>query len=144
MSTLEIVVALLRGAHVAALVSLVGTLVFLVLVAPSAMAESPMEAPVLRWRLLRLARFSAAFALVVGIAWLTVESAVIAGADSVATTLHALTVVAWRTQFGQWLLIRGALLLLALPLLTPWRAGNVAAAVVSGLAERLAAVRAPR
>ena len=36
MSTLEIVVALLRGVHMAALVSLFGTLVFLTLVAPSA------------------------------------------------------------------------------------------------------------
>jgi hypothetical protein len=40
MSTLEIVVALLRGAHVAALVSLFGTLVLLTLVVPSAMAEA--------------------------------------------------------------------------------------------------------
>ena len=40
MSTLEIVVALLRGAHMAALVSLFGTLVFLTLVAPAAVAEA--------------------------------------------------------------------------------------------------------
>jgi hypothetical protein len=43
MSTLEIVVALLRGAHMAALVSLFGTLVFLTLVAPAAMAEAAMH-----------------------------------------------------------------------------------------------------
>jgi len=41
MSTLEIVVALLRGAHMAALVSLFGTLVFLTLVAPAAMQKQP-------------------------------------------------------------------------------------------------------
>ena len=46
-------------------------------------------------------------ALIVGIAWMAVESAVIAGADSVAMTLQALPVVALRTQFGQWLLVRG-------------------------------------
>src|ERR1700722_7671048 len=115
MNTLEIFVALLRATHVAALVSLVGTLVFLTLVAPSAMSECPTEAPVLRLRLLRLARISAVFALIFGIAWLAVESTVIAGVDSVAMRLHALTVVASRTQFGQWLLVRGVLVLLTLP-----------------------------
>ncbi len=134
MSSLEIVVALLRGIHVAALVSLFGTLVFLVLVAPSAMSECSIEAPILRRRLLRLASVSAAAALIVGVAWLVLESAVIAGTDDVATTLHAVTVVAWRTQFGQCLLVRGVLLLLVLPLLRPWRVGNACAVVVSGLA----------
>ena len=134
MSTLEIVVALLRGAHVAALVSLFGTLVFLTLVAPAAVAEAAKDAPRLRRRLLRVARISAAFALIVGIAWMAVESAVIAGAGSVAMTLQALPVVALRTQFGQWLLVRGVLLLAALPLLRPWRAGNAVAAVLAAMA----------
>ena len=134
MSTLEIVVALLRGAHVAALVSLFGTLVFLTLVAPAAMAEAAEDAPRLRRRLLRVARISAALALIVGIAWLAVESAVIAGAGSIAMTLQALPVVALRTQFGQWLLVRGVLLLAALPLLRPWRAGNAVAAVLAAMA----------
>jgi hypothetical protein len=100
MSTLEIVVALLRGAHMAALVSLFGTLVFLTLVAPAAVAEAAKDAPRLRRRLLRVARISAALALIVGIAWIAAESAVIASADSVAMTLQALPVVALRTQFG--------------------------------------------
>ena len=134
MSTLEIVVALLRGAHMAALVSLFGTLVFLTLVAPAAMAEAAKDAPRLRRRLLRVARISAALALIVGIAWMAVESAVIAGADSVAMTLQALPVVALRTQFGQWLLVRGVLLLAVLPLLRPWRAGNAVAAVLAAMA----------
>ena len=134
MSTLEIVVALLRGAHMAALVSLFGTLVFLTLVAPAAVAEAAKDAPRLRRRLLRVARISAALALIVGIAWIAVESAVIAGADSVAMTLQALPVVALRTQFGQWLLVRGVLLLAVLPLLRPWRAGNAVAAVLAAMA----------
>src|SRR5271166_4454047 len=134
MSTLEIVVALLRGAHVAALVSLFGTLVFLTLVAPAAVAEATKDAPRLRRRLLRVARISAVLALVIGIAWLAVESAVIAGAGSVATTLHALPVVALRTQFGQWLLVRGLLLLAILPLLKHWRAGNAIATVLAAIA----------
>ena len=84
MSTLEIVVALLRGAHMVALVSLFGTLVFLTLVAPAAVAEAAKEAPHLQRQLLRVARISAVLALIVGIAWIAVESAVIAGAGSVA------------------------------------------------------------
>jgi putative copper export protein/mono/diheme cytochrome c family protein len=134
MSTLEIVVALLRGTHVAALVSLFGTLVFLTLVAPAAVAEATQDAPRLRRRLLRVARISAAVALTIGIAWIAVESAVIAGAGNVVMTLHALPVVALRTQYGHWLLVRGVLLLVVLPLLRPWRAGNAVATVVAAIA----------
>ena len=111
MSPLDITVALLRGVHVAALVSLFGTLVFLMFVAPSAMAEATIEAPRLRRVLLRLARVSAVLALIVGIAWLVMESAAIADADSIAMTLRTVPVVALHTQFGQWLLLRFALLL---------------------------------
>jgi putative copper export protein/mono/diheme cytochrome c family protein len=134
MSTLEIAVALLRGTHVAALVSLFGTLVFLTLVVPSAMTEAAGEAPNLRRKLLRLARISTVFALIIGMAWLAVESAVIAGADSAAMTLHAVPVVALRTQFGQWLLVRGVLLLVMLTLLGRWRAGTAIAAVLGATA----------
>jgi putative copper export protein/mono/diheme cytochrome c family protein len=134
MGTLEIVVALLRGAHMAALVSLFGTLVFLTLVSPAAMAEAAEDAPLLRRRLLRVARISAVLGLIVGIAWIAVESAVIAGAGSIAMTLQALPVVALRTQFGQWLLVRGVLLLVVLFLLRPWRAGNAVAAALAAVA----------
>ncbi len=134
MSTLEIVVALLRGAHVAALVSLFGTLVFLTLVVPSAMTEATADAPHLRRLLLRLARTSAALAVIIGIAWLVVESAVIAGTGSVAMTLHAAPVVALQTQFGQWLLLRSVLLLVVLPLLGRWHTGPAIAAGLAGAA----------
>jgi putative copper export protein/mono/diheme cytochrome c family protein len=131
MSALEIVVALLRGAHVAGLVSLFGTLVFLTLVVPSAMTEATADASRLRRLLLRLARTSAAFAVIIGMAWLAVESAVIAGTGSIAMTLHAVPVVALQTQFGQWLLGRGVLLLVVLPLLGRWRTGTAIAAVLA-------------
>ena len=134
MNTLAIIGALLRGAHVAALVSLFGTLVFVTLVVSSTMAEATIEAPHLRRRLLRIARISAACALIIGIAWIALESAVITGADSLAMTLHALPVVALRTQFGQWLLVRGVLLLVVLPLLGSWRVGNAIAAVLAAVA----------
>src|SRR5580692_3203729 len=80
MSTLESVVALLRGAHVAALVSLFGTMVFLTIVAPAAMAEATKDASRLRRRLLCVALVSAAVGLTIGVAWRVVETAVIADA----------------------------------------------------------------
>ena len=134
MSTPEVVVALLRGTHVAALVSLFGTLVFLTLVVPSAMAEGTINAPRLRQRLLRVARFSTVCALIIGIAWLMVETVVIAGTDSVALTLHALPVIALQTQFGRWLLLRCIVLLVVLPLLRPWRMGIIIAVMMAGIA----------
>ena len=126
--------ALLRGAHVAALVSLFGTLVLLTLVLPAAMAEGTIDAPRLRQRLLRVARFSTASALIIGIAWLVVETVVIAGTDSVALTLHALPVIALQTQFGRWLLLRCIVLLVVLPLLRPWRKGIIIAVVMAAIA----------
>jgi hypothetical protein len=74
MSSLETTAALLRGIHVAALISLSGTLAFLVLVAPSSLAEAVGEAPLVRRRLLRLAALSTACAVLSGVAWLMTES----------------------------------------------------------------------
>jgi len=134
MSPTEIMVASVRGVHVAALVSLFGTLVFLTLVGRTAMAQAPEDAPRLRRQLLRLATGSAVCALLVGMAWLVVETVLIAGTDDVASTLQALPVVAWQTQFGQWLLLRGALLLAVLPLLRPRRGVAAFAVGVAGIA----------
>ncbi len=134
MSTAEIIVASLRGVHVAALVSLFGTLVFLTLVARAAMAEAPGDASRLRGWLLRLARASVACALVAGAAWLVIETVIIAGADDVSTTLQALPVVAWQTQFGRWLLLRGAVLVAVLPLLRPRRGVTIVAVGLAGIA----------
>src|SRR3984885_2804602 len=131
MSTLENFVALLRGAHVAALVSLFGTLLFLVVVAQPAMAEAVTAAARVRLVLLRLARISAACGLIVGFAWLTLESAVIAGADSASMTLHVLPVVALQTQFGQWLTVRLGLLLVVFSLLCAAPLATVAATVLA-------------
>ncbi len=125
--------ALLRGVHVAALVSLFGTLVFLVVVAPSALADAATAAAHVRRVLLRLARISAACALIVGLVWLTFESGVIAGSDSMAMTLQALPVVALHTQFGQWLMLRFGLLAAVLALLWLPRRGLVAATALAGL-----------
>ena len=134
MSSVEILVASLRGAHVAMLVSLFGTLVFLTLIAPAAMSQAAELAPSLCQRLLRLARISVAGALILGMGWLLVETVIIAGADDLDSTLAALPVVAWRTQFGQWLLLRGVLLLIVLPLLRPQRAWIAIATIVAAFA----------
>jgi putative copper export protein/mono/diheme cytochrome c family protein len=127
--------AILRGVHMAALLSLFGTLAFLVIVAPAAMAEAGVEAAArLRRRLLVLAGISAATALLLGVAWLTVESALIADANGFAMTLHALPVVALRTQFGQWLMLRLVLLILVVVALGSRRWGVVGALALAGMA----------
>ena len=116
----EIVVALLRGVHLAALVSLFGSLLFLTVVAPPAAADDAEQTTRVQSRVLLVARISVACALLGGVAWLLVESAVIAGTRGVAMTLHALPVVALKTQFGQWVLLRLSLLV-AVMLLRPAR-----------------------
>ncbi len=105
-------VPLLRGTHLAALASLFGTLLFVVVVLPAVDAAAPT-----RGALRRLARFSALAALITGLAWLVAQTATIAGTNTLATTLHAVPVVGFRTQFGHWLLLRLALLIAVAPLL---------------------------
>ena len=126
--------AVLRSMHMAALISLFGTLIFLTVVAPAAMVEAAEAAAQLRLIMLRIARISLAGALFIGMAWLMVEVVVIAGTDSLARTLHALPVVALRTQFGHWLLLRLLLLLVAIPLLAFQHRGVVATVVLAGTA----------
>lgn len=115
---------LLRGAHLISLVSLFGTLVSLATVAPAALAG----------RLVRLARWSAALALSTGLAWLMVQTALIAETNSVVDTLHALPIVALHTQFGRFMLVRFALLTTALPLIGARRPGLLIAIALTGTA----------
>jgi len=100
--------AILRGLHLAALLSLFGTLVFAVTLAP----------PVVQARLARLAWVSAGAALVTGAGWLILEAEAIGG------TLAALPVVVTGTRFGQLVTLRLALLAVVVPLLPlPLREG---------------------
>lgn len=94
--------ALLRGLHLAALLSMFGTLTFTVLIAPAEM----------RPRLMRLACGSALGALVCGAAWFTAQAAAIAGT----TEWDDLLAVALHTQFGRTLGFRLLLLLAVVPL----------------------------
>jgi putative copper export protein/mono/diheme cytochrome c family protein len=134
MGSQDIIVALLRGVHLVALISLFGTLLFLDLVAPAATAGDADETVRTRRLLLHLARASAACALLAGVAWLTEAGAVMAGTRGVAMALHALPVVGLQTQFGQWVLVRLALLIAVLALPTARRLPRAVAAVLAGAA----------
>ena len=112
MSGIDIATSLLRGVHLAALVSLFGTLLFTTAVLPAGSDTAPMRS------LLRsITLLSALAGLIAGIAWLVLQSAAIAGADSLAMTLHVVPAVGLHTQFGHWLLLRLLLLIAVLPLL---------------------------
>jgi putative copper export protein/mono/diheme cytochrome c family protein len=134
MSGEAIILASLRGGHLLALASLFGTLVSLALVAPAGLREAGVDAAPARLRLVRLARWSDALGLLIGVGWTLVQTAEIAGTTGVGDTLAALVTVARGTQFGHVVLLRFALLLLAYPLLggRGWRLG--AALVLSGAA----------
>jgi len=111
------ILALLRGFHLAALLSLFGTLLSLALVAPVGLRDADAAAAPARRRLISLARWSGGLALLIEACWIVLQASVIAGATTIGGTLHALVLVARDTQFGNLVLIRLALLLLALPLL---------------------------
>lgn len=80
----------------------------------------------------RLARLSAACALLFGLGWLIAEAAAIADANSLATALAASPVVAFRTQYGRWFVLRCVLLAAVLLLPLGRRAGLLAALVLAG------------
>ena len=134
MGTQAIVLASLRGAHLLVLASLVGTLVSLTLVAPAGLREAGAAGASARRTLVGLARCSDALALLIGLAWLYVESATIAGTVTIGDTLAAIMTVGRDTQFGHVVLLRFVLLLSALPLLGKrgWRLW--AALLLSGAA----------
>ena len=114
MSAADIVTAVLQGAHVAALISLFGTLVFAAVVVRG-LPDAPWRRP-LRARLTRLGRVSVLLALALGLAWFAAEAASIAGADDIREAPSALLPVALRTQFGRLVLVRFVLLLALVPI----------------------------
>ena len=110
MDAAAFLLALLRGAHVWALLSLFGALLFAAVITPAERAGEP-HATAMHGGLIRL---NAAVALLLGAAWLAVETATIAGVDNVQAIVGILPVVALHTQFGRFLLLRLALLLVVL------------------------------
>jgi putative copper export protein/mono/diheme cytochrome c family protein len=109
----DIVTAVLRGAHVAALTSLFGTLVFGAVVVGN-LPETPW-ARLVYLRLARLGWGSLLFALVLGVAWFVAEAAAIADTSSMRETLAVLPDVGLKTQFGRLVLARFVLLFALLP-----------------------------
>ena len=129
-----IILALLRGFHLVALASLFGTLVSLALVAPAGLRQAGTAAAQARARLVTLARWSDALALALGIGWMLLETATIAGAASVGGTFAMLGTVLRDTNYGHLILVRLVLLVLAVPFLggRGWRLA--AGLVLSGAA----------
>src|ERR1700677_1219330 len=88
--------ALMRGLHLAATLSLLGTAGFLAWVLPA--AGAPLD--LLRRRLIRVWWISGVVAVLAGAAWFTLQAATIAGAEDAADVWAALPVVAEHTRFG--------------------------------------------
>lgn len=129
MSTLEIIVAALRGVHVVALVSVFGTLVAIAM-----MRGTTTEAAYLQSSLRRLVHISLACALLVGVSWLCIESAVIASADTLTETFAAIPVVAFQTQYGRWFIFRCVVLIVLFLLPLSRRNGLTCALPLAGIA----------
>jgi putative copper export protein len=100
------ILALSRGLHLAAALSLLGNTAFMRWVLPAASAVP--EA--LRRRLIRIWWVSGIVSLLAGMVWFTLQAAVIADADNMSQVLDALPVVALHTRFGNMLLVRWGLL----------------------------------
>jgi putative copper export protein/mono/diheme cytochrome c family protein len=127
LSTLLTIAAVVRGVHVAALISLFGTLLFFLLILGR-------EARAAGRRLRRLAWMSAASALFFGLVWLIVEAATIADAADLVSALAAAPVVAFQTQYGRWSVLRCMVLVTVLMMPLGHRTGSIAALVLGGVA----------
>ena len=107
--------ALVRGLHLAATLSLLGTVGFLLWMLPSG---SAVPQALHRW-LIRLWWISGLIALLAGVVWFVLQSAAIAGAETLADLCDALPVVALQTRYGNTLLARLGLVLIATLLAVP-------------------------
>src|SRR5689334_1211070 len=108
MPGLATTMALLRGLHLAATLSLLGAAGFVAWILPAA-TRPPLS---LRRRLNRLCRASGAIAVLAGIGWFILQTAAMAGAGTVPDVLHALPLVALQTHYGTVMLGRLGLLLI--------------------------------
>ncbi len=101
--------AVVRGLHVAAILSLLGVTGFIAWVLPAAAADGAM----VHNQLIRLWRISGVAALLTGLVWFVLQAAAIAGAADLRQIAVALPEVAASTRFGHLLVAREALLLVA-------------------------------
>jgi len=111
MTGLELAHGLVRGIHVAATLSVFGAIAFRAVVAPALPADA--MRPVSD-RIAMLLRLSLVVALAAAAAWLLLETADVAGEDDTIRT--ALPVVLLDMRFGWLLIVRLALLMLAVAL----------------------------
>jgi putative copper export protein/mono/diheme cytochrome c family protein len=109
------IMALVRGLHLAATLSLLGSAGFIAWILPA--AGTPPAA--LRRRLNALVRISGLIAVVAGTVWFAWQAAAIAGAEDLSDLWDALPVVAMHTRYGTILLVRLALLAVATVLAWP-------------------------
>jgi putative copper export protein/mono/diheme cytochrome c family protein len=111
---LATIMALVRGLHLAATLSLLGTAGFLAWMLPAAGGVAVGAVPdLLRRRLRRLWWISGLVALLAGVAWFILQSAAIAGAESLSDLLDAIPVVAAHTRYGNVMMVRLGLLAVA-------------------------------
>lgn len=109
MANLATLGALLRGLHLAAMLSLLGVVGCLAWVLPAAAADGREMVPAL----VRLWRVSGVAALLTLMAWFVSQSAAIAGAANLDELAAALPKVAEHTRYGGAILVRAGLLLAA-------------------------------
>ncbi|HEX4366279.1 MAG TPA: CopD family protein [Rhodopila sp.] len=122
MNGIAAIMALVRGLHMAAMLSLLGTIGFLLWM----LRPDPAVPGVLYRRLTRLWWFSGVIALLAGAAWFVLQSAAIAGAETVPDAVAALPVVALHTRYGNTMLVRLGLVVAATVLAIPsgrWTVG---------------------
>jgi putative copper export protein/mono/diheme cytochrome c family protein len=104
--SLATIMASVRGLHLAATLSLLGTAGFVAWMLPAA-SDVP---DLLHRRLTRLWWISGLIALLAGATWFTIQSAVIAGADNLSEVFGVLPLVAGHTRYGNVLMLRLGLL----------------------------------
>src|SRR5437763_920117 len=113
MSVAAILLALTRGLHVAALLSLLGATLARAYLAPPALARaSAADARAVERDMRRLVRVSLLLAIVGGLLWLPFLAAEMAGAANASTALAAIPDVLIYTRAGQAFAARLVLLLL--------------------------------
>jgi putative copper export protein/mono/diheme cytochrome c family protein len=108
-TALPTITALMRGLHLAAALSLLGGAGFSAWILPAARIVPDR----LRLVLSRLRWISGLLALLAGAAWFTLQAATIAGADTLPDAWDALPAVAEHTRYGNMLMLRLGLLLVA-------------------------------
>jgi putative copper export protein/mono/diheme cytochrome c family protein len=113
MTGAELLHGLVRGTHVAATLSIFGSMLFHAVIAGSAAGPISDATRGLNRRLVALAWYSLAVAVVAAVVWLPLEAAAVAGDGGIDQVLATIPIVLWRSRFGTLLLWRLGLLVAA-------------------------------